>query len=144
MRHRSSEARDPVRADRSAGFTPPAQTLVVRTGAVKRSSPYGGAMTGAEHDAEDEFPPRRPFGLPARPAPPDPDEDDATGAPPRPGGSGAARGQPPAPPFYPPTASRASAAQLKRSPPRRRPASPICSARAGSASTAFTAAAKSD
>jgi hypothetical protein len=55
-------------------------------------------MTGTEHDDEDEFPPRRPFGLPARPASPESDEDDATGAPPPAGGSGsgAALGQPPA------------------------------------------------
>jgi hypothetical protein len=45
---------------------------------------------------DDEFPPRRPFGVPARPVLPAPDEDD-DGATPRPA-TGASRCQPPATP----------------------------------------------
>jgi hypothetical protein len=55
-------------------------------------------MGGSERDDEDEFPPRRPFGVPARPAQREGDEDDEGGAPRRPAapGSGVPRGQPPA------------------------------------------------
>jgi hypothetical protein len=56
-------------------------------------------MAGQEREDDDDFPPRRPFGTPARPAPPDPEAEDETGAPPRGAGgsgSGPARGQPPA------------------------------------------------
>jgi hypothetical protein len=52
-------------------------------------------MAGPEPDDEDEFPPRRPFGVPARPAPVEPVEPDETGASQHPAG-GAASGQPPA------------------------------------------------
>ena len=53
---------------------------------------------GEPHD-DDEFPPRRPFGVPARPVLPEPDEDD-DGATPGGGraGSGPSRCQPPAAP----------------------------------------------
>jgi hypothetical protein len=52
-------------------------------------------MEGLERDDEDEFPPRRPFGVPARPVPAEVDEDDEASVPP---GTpvGPARRQPPA------------------------------------------------
>jgi hypothetical protein len=54
-------------------------------------------MAGSEPHEDDEFPPRRPFGVPAGPAPTDPDEDEDTGAPARPAGVNG-RAQPPATP----------------------------------------------
>ena len=55
-------------------------------------------MAGPEKTDDDEFPPQRPFGVPARPAPPEPAEDDDGAAPPQDGGAGSAAGraQPPA------------------------------------------------
>jgi hypothetical protein len=64
-------------------------------GVGKGGREYGPPVALAEpRDDDDEFPPRRPFGVPARPVPPEPDDDDAT---PRPATS-AGRGQPPATP----------------------------------------------
>jgi hypothetical protein len=54
-------------------------------------------MAGSESHDDDEFPPRRPFGAPARPVPTEPDEDDDTGAPAGPA-TGSGRAQPPAKP----------------------------------------------
>jgi hypothetical protein len=53
-------------------------------------------VPAAEPHDDDEFPPRRPFGVPARSGLPEPDEDDV-GATPR-LGTGASRRQPPATP----------------------------------------------
>jgi hypothetical protein len=54
-------------------------------------------MAGPETTDDDEFPPQRPFGVPARPAPPEPAEDDDGAMPPDGGaGSAAGRAQPPA------------------------------------------------
>ena len=54
-------------------------------------------MAGPEKTDDDEFPPQRPFGVPARPAPPEPAEDDDGATPPDAGaGSAAGRAQPPA------------------------------------------------
>jgi hypothetical protein len=54
-------------------------------------------MAGSESHDDDEFPPRRPFGVPVRPAPTELDEDDDAGAPARPA-TGPGRAQPPATP----------------------------------------------
>ncbi|MEA2385168.1 MAG: hypothetical protein QOH72_5139 [Solirubrobacteraceae bacterium] len=57
-------------------------------------------MPAAEPHEDDDFPPRRPFGVPSRPALPDPNEDDDGATPDGPGraGAGASRCQPPATP----------------------------------------------
>ena len=55
-------------------------------------------MAGAEPHDDDEFPPRRPFGVPPRPPAPEPDDDDAgDGETPRPA-AGPSLAQPPATP----------------------------------------------
>jgi hypothetical protein len=61
---------------------------------------YGPAVAVVEPNDDDEFPPRRPFGVPARPVLPEPDDDDDGAAPggPRRPGSVASRSQPAATP----------------------------------------------
>jgi hypothetical protein len=65
-------------------------------GVGKGGREYGPPVSLGEPLDDDEFPPRRPFGVPARPVLPAPDEDD-DGATPRPA-TGASRCQPPATP----------------------------------------------